>query len=281
MNWLCPKCRSPLQRQQASLVCENGHAYDYAKQGYCNLLLANKKSSKQPGDSKEMILARRAFLQNGHYAPLLEKMAASLGDELLPPGYCLLDMGCGEGYYLRGLAAASPQAGHFLGIDISKEAVRRAAASDKHAKYAVASCYDIPLPDASVDIAVSVFSPLCERELSRVLKPNGRVLRVSPGAQHLWALKQRLYEAPANHTPLPAPEGLARVGLNTLQYTLSLQDAQDIRHLLQMTPYFWRGKAEAKAQLTCLDEFAVGVDFRLELFKNAAEVQVEYESERH
>ena len=46
-------------------TCGNGHSFDRAKQGYCNFLLANQKNSREPGDSVEMVDARRAFFKSG------------------------------------------------------------------------------------------------------------------------------------------------------------------------------------------------------------------------
>ncbi|MBX2859341.1 MAG: methyltransferase domain-containing protein [Cellvibrionaceae bacterium] len=272
MIWRCPKCCSALQLAGRSLICDNRHAYDIARQGYCNLLLADKKNSRQPGDNREMVVARRAFLQREFYGCLVEAMARILqGATCLTPQMRLLDLGCGEGYYLRRLGLQmSFQQGESMGIDISKEAVRRAAASDKHAHYAVASCYDIPLPNASIDTAISVFSPLDEGELSRVLKPGGHLLRVAPGPQHLWALKSRLYANPAPHSAPPALSGFELLQVESVQRDLQLQETQDIHNLLKMTPYFWHGNVAAKNQLVELEHFDVSLDFTLELLKAVA-----------
>ncbi|MDQ2800545.1 MAG: methyltransferase domain-containing protein [Armatimonadota bacterium] len=66
----CPICRETLTREQNALRCGRGHSYDIAKGGYVNLLLVNQKGSPSPGDSKEMLISRRAFLEKGYYEPL-------------------------------------------------------------------------------------------------------------------------------------------------------------------------------------------------------------------
>lgn len=45
-----------------------------AKEGYVNLLPVQHKRSRDPGDSAEMMQARRAFLDAGHYQPLREQL---------------------------------------------------------------------------------------------------------------------------------------------------------------------------------------------------------------
>ncbi|MGW2146906.1 class I SAM-dependent methyltransferase [Nonomuraea bangladeshensis] len=95
-------------------------------------------------------------------------------------GATVLDIGCGTGYHLPGLAAV---AARVIGVephgDLAALARRRCAALanvDVHAAVA----QDLPLPDASVDVAMArwayFFGPGCEpglRELSRVLRRGG------------------------------------------------------------------------------------------------------------
>jgi len=69
---ICPNCKSALHRSDKVLICENGHSFDVAKEGYVNLLLANRKKSLNPGDNKIMMNAREAFLSIGFYDFLME-----------------------------------------------------------------------------------------------------------------------------------------------------------------------------------------------------------------
>ena len=129
----CPLDGAPLQRQGGSLRCADGHCFDLAAQGYVNLLPVQNKRSLDPGDSKEMVAARRRFLEAGHYQPIADAVARAVL-AAAAPGRTLtcLDAGCGEGYYLRQLAAAAGNAHPLalLGLDISKWAVQAAAKRD-------------------------------------------------------------------------------------------------------------------------------------------------------
>ena len=102
---ICPNCKALLQKIDKTVRCENGHSFDYAKQGYLNLLLPNQKKTNSPGDNKLMLTARESFLSTGHYDFLLQHIESSLkalnyfsaenGNNTQ-----LLDLGCGTGYYL-------------------------------------------------------------------------------------------------------------------------------------------------------------------------------------
>ncbi len=76
----CPYCHEGLARSGNAFRCPNGHNFDIAREGYVNLAVG-----KHPGDTKEMLRARRAFLDTGHYAPLAdainERIAAHLREQ--------------------------------------------------------------------------------------------------------------------------------------------------------------------------------------------------------
>ena len=70
MSYSCPLCHAPLERRDNSFICPQRHQFDLAKEGYVNLLPVQFKRSRDPGDSAEMMQARREFLQAGYYQPL-------------------------------------------------------------------------------------------------------------------------------------------------------------------------------------------------------------------
>ena len=84
MELICPICAVLLQRREKEYVCENRHSFDIARQGYVNLLTVQQKRSLHPGDTREQVLSRRAFLDAGCYAPIADclcKTAQELGAE--------------------------------------------------------------------------------------------------------------------------------------------------------------------------------------------------------
>lgn len=61
MSYSCPLCHAPLSRGDNHYSCPQRHQFDLAKEGYVNLLPVQFKRSRDPGDSAEMMQARRRF----------------------------------------------------------------------------------------------------------------------------------------------------------------------------------------------------------------------------
>ena len=64
---LCPTCGAALTLGARQWSCPKGHSFDVARQGYVNLLPVTQKRSLHPGDTREQVAARRAFLEAGFY----------------------------------------------------------------------------------------------------------------------------------------------------------------------------------------------------------------------
>jgi 23S rRNA (guanine745-N1)-methyltransferase len=131
--WQCPLCGEKLTGD-STLKCTKGHCFDRAKEGYWHLLPVQSMRTKAPGDSKEMVAARRAFLNAGYYGifgKAVGELCAEYGQPASPEAALhLLDAGCGEGWYDRCIAQALAEKGRrvqLAGFDIAKPAVRLAA----------------------------------------------------------------------------------------------------------------------------------------------------------
>jgi 23S rRNA (guanine745-N1)-methyltransferase len=271
----CPLDGSPLQRKGGSWRCAAGHAFDVASQGYTHLLPVQQKRSRDPGDSKEMVAARRRFLNAGFYQPIAEAMAqAVLAD--LPPGATAscLDAGCGEGYYLRQLAAA-PRAGQtlaLLGLDISKWAVLSAAKQDTRPNWVVGSNANLPVLPATLDRVLCMFGFPVHAEFARVLKPDGQLLLVDAGPDHLRELREIIYPTlkPVRAENTQIPDGFCGLSVATVSYPLQLTGTAQIADLLAMTPHLYRASAEGRAKAAALSELSLTVDVRLTCLGRAA-----------
>ncbi|MDQ1202313.1 methyltransferase domain-containing protein [Rhodococcus sp. SORGH_AS_0303] len=183
----CPHCGSDLEADDpdsgsAALLCDRGHTFDVARQGYVSLLSGS--GGKIVGDSTEMVAARAEFLDRGHYDPLMDAVADAVGDRRR-----VLDVGVGTGHYLaRVLDAGVPDAVG-VGLDVSKAAARRAAKSHPRASAVVADVWQsIPVRSGVIDAALSVFSPRNAEELARVLAPAGVLVVLTPTERHLVEL---------------------------------------------------------------------------------------------
>lgn len=267
----CPLDGAPLAPVDGGWTCPAGHRYDRAAQGYVNLLPVQHKRSRDPGDSKEMVAARRRFLEAGHYRPIAELAArATLTD--LPPDAACLDAGCGEGYYLRQLAAAADATGKspaLLGLDISKWAVQAAAKAQRGtATWVVGSNARLPVLPATLDRVLCLFGFPVYPEFARALKPGGQLIMIDAGPDHLRELREIIYPTlkPPRSGEAQLPEGFAAGPGESLRQTLTLNDAASIADLLAMTPHLYRATPEGRARAAALQTLTLTVDVRLSRF---------------
>ncbi len=267
----CPLCKGALEKNERSLRCEHGHSFDISAEGYVHLLPPNKMNSKVPGDSKEMAASRSAFLDKGYYEPLLlelEKTVLELAEGEEP---AVLDCGCGEGYYTSSIAKELknriPKA-KIAGFDISRPSVKRAAKRTKEVEFAVASVFDIPVPDSAFDILLNVFSPLSIDEYRRVLKDGGYYIYVVPAARHLWQLKAAIYDVPYENREEDTPyEGFEHVETRRVRYETLIRTKEDIFALFQMTPYYWKTSAKGAEKLSAFENLFTEVAFDIHIYK--------------
>jgi 23S rRNA (guanine745-N1)-methyltransferase len=271
----CPVCHDGLARApepERAWRCPAGHAFDIAREGYVNLLITHQRRQRDPGDSAEMLRHRRAFLDAGHYAVLAGAVREAAD---LRPGLAVLDAGCGEGYYTR-----TWPAGHdglaLWAVDIAKPAVRMAAkraAPGSAAHYAVASVYDLPVVDSSLDVAVSIFAPLHSPEFERVVRPGGTVVTVTPGPDHLAGLKAKLFAEPEAHPDTGpferdgAATALEPTGTRRVRADLHLDDADAVADLLNMTPYAWYVAPEVRAAVVSEGSLSTPIDFLVSTYR--------------
>ena len=259
---LCPVCRSTLRpgnERGRTLVCPDGHSFDAARQGYFNFLVG--KGTVFEADTADMVAARYNFLSAGHYRGLAEAIADAAVPALAGPegrrgantpdglGPAVLDAGTGTGHYLRTLLDRTlldrTPPGRIpivaIGLDISKFALRRAARMNPDAVNLVSDVWQpLPVADGAVDVVSVVFAPRNAAEFARVLRPDGRLIVVTPRPGHLAEV--------AGHTGMlgiePAKEERLAASLEGLFSPLATQELdlelsltpEDISNLALMGP---------------------------------------------
>lgn len=276
----CPHCGAGLTLD-GQVRCARGHGFDVARQGYVNLLSGKASVS---GDSTEMVAARAAFLDAGHYAPIMRAVAAAAG----PASGCVADLGAGTGHYLAAVLdaadhetdheagrsaehvagrAAEGATGHVAGerlareagklvgvaLEISKPALRRAARA--HPRAAAVGCDTwgtLPVRDRAISVALNVFAPRNPAELARIVAADGVVVVASPTTAHLAELVAAL------DLLTVAPDKAQRVAeqlapaftvstQDTCEYELALSHA-DLVSLVGMGPSAWHVGTDALAK---------------------------------
>lgn len=273
---ICPHCSDKLVRAEQQYCCSQQHTFDIGKGGDVNLLLPQQKRSKQPGDSKAMVAARRDFLSSGVYQPIAELLAKTVMMISAGQPCVIADAGCGEGYYLRRVQQlAFPQldffqryGGQLIGWDISKYAVQSAAKqSSMPSTWVTASNAAIPLANDSVDILFSCFGFEVEAEFTRIVKSGGYIVTLDVGEQHLIELRQRIYPVLKPYKPKPTltASKVKMLKENQLYYNVGV-NTQQLAQLMLMTPHFYRATSEAKMALNEIRELSVSIDIMLRIY---------------
>ena len=251
MELLCPICAAPLRQTDKTFRCEAGHSFDTARQGYVNLLPVQNKRSLNPGDTREQVLSRRAFLEAGFYAPIAEALC-SAAKELNCAGP-ILDVGCGEGWYSAQLSDALNAP--LVGLDISKEAVRCAAAKYKNAQWICGSAARLPVESGSVGLITSLFALTVPEEFKRVLRSDGYYFQVLAQEDHLLGLKSIIYPKLLHKEKNTTPDlpGFTLVRQIPIRFTFTVEGAQ-VQNLLSMTPHVYRISKEGAQRLQETDK---------------------------
>lgn len=280
-NLACPIDGARLEVREKQLDCENGHVFDIARQGYVNLLLVQHKRSKHPGDSKEMVAARARFLNSGVYQLIADKLAEIvLAWVIDTKATCLMDAGCGEGYYLDYIFNVLKDKDgcrqlSFIGLDISKPAIVEAAKRNRQIIWIVGTNRHPPVEPASVDIISCVFGFQNFEGFRKKLKPGGCIVLVEPGPEHLKELREVIYTEVKIADPQDFSDveksGFSIVAREQLQFKTERLDNEQINNLLMMTPHFYRATKEGREAASNLKNLNLTVDIVFQTLKLGAE----------
>lgn len=256
---ICPVCHKTLKKQENRYVCENKHSFDVAKQGYTNLYL---KSSAHSGDNKEMVKARTDFLNKGFYQPLRDSIIDWIKQLNIET---IIDAGCGEGYYTNEIQKELNNC--IYAFDLSKEALKYAARQNKNVNYYISSIFELPIEKKSSDLVLNVFAPFAQEEFYRVLNKNGYVMKVDPAKDHLYEMKEVLYDTVLLNDEIKEEnEFFKLIEKRYVCFSMNLM-AEDIKNLFKMTPYYYKTSIYSKNKLLQLTELNCRASFVIYLFK--------------
>tara|TARA_R110001592_G_scaffold168705_1_gene404977 strand:+ start:8104 stop:8994 length:891 start_codon:yes stop_codon:yes gene_type:complete len=285
---VCPVCSNNLAIDQSSLAkyksvsCVQGHLFDFAKQGYLNLLLSQHKNSKHPGDTLEMVQARTQFLNQGFYDSIsnfliqecLTKYPLSNSTALRannPFHYC--DLACGEGFYTQRIHDHIQQniPGELTstGIDISTPAIKAACQRTKEIQWLISSLARVPLADNSQNLVTGLFFHFDLDEVKRILKQDGHFIMATTGPNHLIELRELIYDKVKEEKLKDfsqATNGIQHIKTLELKTSQKLTCREDILSLLAMTPHYWRCTQDKKHSLAALSELYVSIDIQFDIF---------------
>jgi 23S rRNA (guanine745-N1)-methyltransferase len=265
-QYICPICQYSLVFTDKNYRCENNHSFDQAKEGYVNLLPVQHKHSKDPGDNKAMVNARRVFLDKGFYQPLsdeLQKLYQQYGNLQQP----VFDAGCGEGFYTQ---QYTNNTNKVYGIDIAKNAVRIAAKKYKDCQFSVGTLSQLPFTAGYFSWINSIYAPIIEKEFTRILVNDGYLLTVTPAKNHLMELKKLIYREAKQHDISKSPiEHLTLVEQKEVSYMMEFTESDDIINLLAMTPFAFKTTEGLLTDLKTRKNFSCQADFLIRLYQKS------------
>lgn len=263
-NYICPLCHSPLILNERTFKCASNHSFDLSKENYVNLLPVQFKHSKNPGDNKAMVNARRNFLEQGYYQPLVDLLVGWYKEHSNQQGN-FLDAGCGEGFYTHQHKLIDNTV---YGVDIAKEAIKKAGKKYKSCFFSVETLSKLAFENNFFNWVLSIYAPILEEEFTRVLQPNGYLLTVTPASNHLLELKEKIYQTALPHDEERQPvQHLSLVKETHLNYTMTLKTGDDCLNLLSMTPFAFKASEETKQWLANQKNFVCQADFQIRLYQ--------------
>lgn len=267
----CPVCNQALQKKEKFYTC-GLHTFDISKEGYVNLLLNAKETA---GDSKDMMQSRKDFLNLGLYDPLAEHVYQSIS-EMYSDSVNVLDVGCGEGYYLdRMYQYDELRQLQLYGLDISKIGIKMAAKRNKHIQWITGNSAALPFMPSSMDVVLSVFAIYTPKELIRIMRDDGIACIVRAGEDHLIELRQVIYPEiiEKQKSAIYDPDLFECIVQKKLSYKRTVQQSIHLQNLLTMTPHYWKIKKENKELLSHMDALEITFDFQIIILRKSSNNQ--------
>lgn len=267
----CPICSSSMEvHGLKSLSCLNQHTFDFAKQGYLNLMTHHAQTNYD----KELFDARReVIVHSGIFEPFTGEITKQIKERTgSKPGLTMVDMGAGEGSHLemisRSLQKDHDQTVRGIGIDISKEGILAAAKHYESHIWLVADLAHPPLQDGICDVILNILSPSNYEEFNRLLTKDGLIIKVVPRTDYLKELRQYFYK----ESEKEEYSNIKIVELFKKQFKLVDQSAvtyskklapSALKSLVKMTPLTWGVDEEMVQDFLQTEPPQITIDFEI------------------
>lgn len=261
----CPICHTAMSITD-SAICEQGHNFDFSKQGYLNLLVQNNATHYD----KELFESRRELItESAFFTPLLERLTTIINTYHQTKPLTLVDGGCGEGSHVAYLKETlGDKLAIAFGTDIAKEGILSAAKHYPTVSWLVADLANMPFASQTIDIILNILSPANYKEFDRMLTQEGCVIKIVPQSNYLKELRHYFFADTtkadySNDDTVALFEGqFPDFTRETINYTTQL-NAQQLSHLLHMTPLTWNLEEDLIQQFITKSDGIITADFEI------------------
>lgn len=262
----CPICQNQMQVVNLkSIICSNNHTFDFAKQGYINMLNRADKSQYD----KDLFVARHDIITDSNlYDVLHERISEIMKKNMrkLNKDTLILDAGSGEGSHLQKVLEKCETDGLTgIGIDISKEGIRLAASNYKAAIWVVGDLAKTPIKNDALQVILNILSPANYQEFKRILSPEGLMIKVVPGPHYLKELREVLFDDTDKRSYENAETvslfkaHFQSVNIENLKFKKQLSQ-NELKNLIRMSPLTWNAELEDILELESRDTFEITID---------------------
>lgn len=241
----CPICKNNMEVVELkSLKCTKNHSFDFARQGYINLLTTPAKTKYD----KQLFESRRFLMEeHGFFEPVTTKISELIKIYLKHTKLAILDTGSGDGTHLAKIRKILLDGGihvNGVGIDIAKEGITVAAKYHSDLIWCVADLANSPFRNESFDVILNILSPSNYQEFKRILNDYGLLIKVIPRSNYLKELRTFFYKDSEKQTYTNEDiiqlfkERTEFIHQETVHYKTEL-NREALTALVEMTPLTW------------------------------------------
>lgn len=268
----CPTCLSGFKGlDETSLLCPKGHRYNISKKGTIHF----PDHPMTTDYDLAMLTHRRQMIMDGLYHPVLEAMIDLLPE--LGEDSVMIDLGCGEGSFLKQLTDIGHLPGKKMGFDLSKDGVQLASDYSDMAFWFLGDVTSVPVLDERVDVLFNIFSPVQYSEVKRLLKQDGMIVKVIPNEHYLKELRELFYRDNVDkqhysnekvYEKFKKELVLVEERNITYRYPISRENYE---HVLKMSPVHWGASEESREYAASHYFDALTIDVKILIGKTSGD----------
>lgn len=266
--FMCPLCEKSMKVIDfKSMICTKNHTFDFAKQGYVNLLTGPSNSHYK----KELFEARHKIIMESNLYTSMHAIIANVimeNMQVSSDALTVLDVGCGEGSHLHKIVTECNTPIRGIGLDISKEGIALASKRYENYIWIVGDLAESPFKDQSIHTILNIFSPSNYKEFKRLLVRDGLVIKVVPGPGYLKELREMFFDDRSKkvyqnkETVSLFKKHFRLLDTFTLRYTKNIHK-DELKDLVAMTPLSWSSNQARSDAYVNQDAAEITVDVNI------------------